>query len=278
MLIACYDFYEKRSQLMSKVWPDLSKMPDPNDSSRSQYRAIRCKPEEIAPNVIVPGDPMRAKFIAEEWLTDAKLIMVQREFHTYTGTYKNIPISVISTGIGCPSAAMVIQDLGKINCNYLIRVGTAGSCSAEIKPGDNVIGTGAVRDEGLTSKFLPLKYPAVSDIDVTNALLQASQKNSITVHKGVIHTSDAFNSPDLPTDIETAKQAGIKAFEMEASAVMMIGALNNIKTGCILSIDGYVMNISEGNVKPDSKACAEGLSGAIQSALDSFLILNSNDS
>jgi uridine phosphorylase len=134
---------------MSKVWPDLSKMPDPNDSSRSQYRAIRCKPEEIAPNVIVPGDPMRAKFIAEEWLTDAKLIMVQREFHTYTGTYKNIPISVISTGIGCPSAAMVIQDLGKINCNYLIRVGTAGSCSAEIKPGDNVIGTGAVRDEGL---------------------------------------------------------------------------------------------------------------------------------
>ena len=259
---------------MTKVWPDISNMPDPNDNIRSQYRALRCKPEEIAPNVIVPGDPLRAKLIATQWLSNARLIMVQREFHTYTGKYKDIPVSVISTGIGCPSAAMVMQDLGKLGCDNVIRVGTAGSCDSNVKPGDNVIGTGAIRDEGLTSKFLPLSYPSMADIGVVNALLESSAKQSVKIHTGLVHTSDAFSSPALVQDIELAKISGVKAFEMEASAVMLLAALYNIKAGCIFSIDGYVKNISEGNVKPNSKACERGIKSAIKSALDAIVILN----
>ena len=98
------------------------------------------------------------------------------------------------------------------------------------------------------------------------------------MHKGIIHTSDAFNSPDLPADIETARQAGIKAFEMEASAVMMIGALNNIKTGCILSIDGYVIIFLRVTLSLIQEPALKVFQETIQSALDSFLILNRNDS
>ena len=114
---------------MKKVWPEISDLPDPNDPLRAQFRALRCVPGEIASNVLVPGDPFRAAKIAKEWLDDAKLIQVQREFHSYTGTYKGLPVSVISTGIGCPGAAMVMQDLGKLDCQNVIRVGNAGSCN-----------------------------------------------------------------------------------------------------------------------------------------------------
>ncbi|MEC9415374.1 MAG: nucleoside phosphorylase [Pseudomonadota bacterium] len=259
---------------MTKAWPDLSDLPDPNDQTRSKYRALRCVPEEIAPNVLVPGDPMRANKIASNWLTDSRLVMVQREFHSYTGLYNGLPISVISTGIGCPSATMVMQDLAKLGCKHVIRVGTAGSCNKKIKPGHNVIGTAAVRDEGLTSKFLPLSYPAVANLEVINALQDASSKQSATIHSGVVHTSDAFSSPALSDDIILAKKSDVLAFEMEASAVLMIGALNKIKTGCIFSIDGFVENISDGDVKPDAQACDVGIKSAIKTALEAMIILN----
>jgi len=259
---------------MTKAWPETRNLPNPNDPARAEYRALRCVPGEIAPNVLVPGDPARAAKIASEWLTDSKLVMVQREFHSYTGKYKGIPVSVISTGIGCPSAAMVIQDLGKHGCKNVIRVGTAGSCNKSVKPGDNVIGTAAIRDEGLTKKFFPINYPAVADLMVTNALKQCSEKQQTTTHLGLVHTSDAFNSPDLESDIRVAQSAGVLAFEMEASAILMLSALNNIRAGCIFSIDGFVKNISHGDVKPDSKACDKGINSAIESALEAITILS----
>ena len=259
---------------MTKVWPETKDLPDPNDPARAQYRALRCIPGEIAPNVLVPGDPARAAKIASEWLTDARLVMVQREFHSYTGKYKGIPVSVISTGIGCPSAAMVIQDLGKHRCKNVIRVGTAGSCNKSVKPGDNVIGTAAVRDEGLTKKFFPSNYPAVADLVVTNALKKCGEKQQTTMHLGVVHTSDSFNSPELENDIRLAQIAGVLAFEMEAAAILMLGALHNIRAGCIFSIDGFVKNISDGDVKPDSKACDKGLNSAIETALEAIIILS----
>ena len=173
---------------MAAVWPDRSELPDPNDPARAAQRAVRCLPGEIAPNVLVPGDPARARRIADEWLTDAKLVMVQREFHSYTGSYQGVPVSVISTGVGSPGAAMVMQDLEKLGCETVIRVGTAGSCVEAVAPGDNVIGTAAVRDEGLTQKFVPPMYPATANMEVTNALREAGKKQPVSQHLGVVHT------------------------------------------------------------------------------------------
>lgn len=260
---------------MAKAWPDRAELPDPNDPERAAYRAVRCLPSEIAPNVLVPGDPARARRIANEWLTGARLVMVQREFHTYTGKYNGVPISVISTGVGSPGAAMVMQDLSLLGCENVVRVGTAGSCVEMVAPGDNVIGTAAVRDEGLTQKFLPPMYPATANLDVTNALRTAADKQSAPLHVGVVHTSDAFSSPALPRDIETSAYAGVLAFEMEAATVLTMAAISRIRAGCIFSIDGYVMNVAGGNVVPDVDARNRGIKCAIHTSLDALVSLAS---
>ena len=255
---------------MAAVWPDRSELPDPNDPARAAQRALRCLPGEIAPNVLVPGDPARARRIANEWLTDARLIMVQREFHSYTGTYEGVPVSVVSTGVGSPGAAMVMQDLEKLGCETVIRVGTAGSCVEAVAPGDNVIGTAAVRDEGLTLKFVPPMYPATANIDVTNALREAGSRQPVAQHVGVVHTSDSFRSPALERDIEISIYAGVLAFEMEAATVLTMAAISRIKAGCIFSIDGYVMNVAGGNVVPDTEARNRGIKCAIHTSLDAI--------
>ena len=258
---------------MTAVWPDRAELPDPNLPERAAYRAVRCLPGEIAPNVLVPGDPARAARIANEWLTDAKLVMIQREFHSYTGAYNGVPVSVISTGIGSPGAAMVMQDLAKLECDVVVRVGTAGSCVAEVKPGDNVIGTAAVRDEGLTRKFVPEIYPAVANLEVTNALCEAAAKQGTEIHTGVVHTSDSFRSPALESDIETSIYAGVLAFEMEAASVLTMAAVSRMRAGCIFSIDGYVANVAGGNVVPDVDARNRGIKSAIRSSLDAIVSL-----
>lgn len=258
---------------MTAVWPDRSELPDPDDPARAAFRAMRCLPEEVAPNALVPGDPARAARIASEWLTESRLVMVQREFHTYTGRYRGVPVSVVSTGIGGPGTAMVIQDLAKLGCRHAIRVGTAGSAQSAVEPGHNVIGIGAVRDEGVSHKFLPAKYPAVADLDVCNALrAAAAQRDSIT-HTGVVHTSDAFRAPSLKDEIETAMGAGILCFEMEAATVLTIARLEGVRAGCIFSIDGYVANVSKGDTVPDAEARDDGMRNAITSALDAIVAL-----
>lgn len=258
---------------MPTIWPDPATLPNSNEPGRAEFRATRCLPGEVAPNVLVPGDPARAARIATEWLDDAKPVMAQREFHTYTGSYQGVPVSVISTGIGGPGAAMVIQDLGKLGCRNVIRVGTAGSVNENVHPGDNVIGIGAVRDEGLSHKFLPAKYPAVANLDVTNALRDAAGNQDANVHVGVVHTSDAFRAPTLPEEIETAQYAGVMCFEMEAATVLTIANLEKLRAGCIFSIDGYVANVSDGNTTPDVDARNRGIHDAIKTALDAIVLL-----
>jgi uridine phosphorylase len=260
---------------MTSVWPDRSELPDANEPGRAECRAMRCLPGEVAPNVLVPGDPARAARIANEWLEDARPVMVQREFHTYTGHYQGTPVSVVSTGIGGPGAAMVIQDLARLGCRNVIRVGTAGSVNEDVNPGDNVIGIGAVRDEGLSHKFLPAKYPAVADLDVTNALRSASAQQNAAIHVGVVHTSDAFRAPSLPAEIETAMYAGVLCFEMEAATVLTIARLEKLRAGCIFSIDGFVANVSAGNTTPDVNARNQGIKDAIKTALDAIVLLES---
>lgn len=258
---------------MTAAWPDRAGLPDANDPARAECPALGCKQGELAPYVLVPGDPARAAHIATEWLTGGQLVMAQREFHSYTGSYRDVPMSVVSTGVGSPGAAMVMQDLSKLGCKVVIRVGTAGSCVKDVKPGDNVIGTAAVRDEGLTHKFVPAIYPAVANLEVINALCAAAANQHAHVHTGVVHTSDSFRSPALDADIETSAYAGVLAFEMEAATVLTIATLHEIKAGCIFSIDGYVRNVAGGNVTPDAQARDRGIESAIRVALDAMASL-----
>ncbi len=157
---------------------------------------------------------------------------------------------------------------------HWLRVGTAGSCVKEVKPGDNVVGIAAVRDEGLTRKFVPEIYPAVANLDVSNALRDAGAGKPTQIHTGVVHTSDSFRSPALEKDIEISIYAGVLAFEMEAATILTMAAIDGVKAGCIFSIDGYVANVAGGNVVPDVDARNRGIKSAIATSLDAIVSLS----
>ena len=247
-------------------------MPEVDDPERAKCRATRCLPGEIAESVLLPGDPARAAMIAEQWLDGAELVMANREFHSYTGTYKGVAVSVISTGLGSPGATMVVQDLPRLGVKAAIRVGTAGSATTDVKPGDVVIAIASVRDEGVSHQMIPAGYPAVADFVVCQSLHQAADQLNTKVHTGIVHTSDAFSSPDLAAVQIQYSAANVLAFEMEAAAVMVMAALNNTPLGCILSIDGYVKNVAAGDTTPDAQARDEGIQSAINIALEALVL------
>jgi uridine phosphorylase len=250
-------------------------LPDVNDPARTRCRAIRCLPGEIAPYVLLPGDPSRAERISREMLDDARLVMTNREFHSYTGSYRGIPVSVISTGLGSPGAAMVVNDLARLGVRVAIRVGTAGSGQPYVKPGDIVIATGAVRDDGVTHHHVPAIFPAVGHPDVLDALRRASRDvEGPAAHVGIVHTCDAFQSPRLNGELESLTRAGVLAYEMEASAVLIFGAIRGVAAGCILGIDGWVAHVQAGNVVPEVAARDRGVSRMLEVALRAVEILD----
>ena len=264
--------------MLEQMWKAaFEKRGEIDSAERSRCRATRCLPGEIAPYVLLPGDPGRALMIAQHWLTDARLVMANREFHSYTGTYKGLPVSVISTGLGSPGAAMVVQDLPKLNVKAAIRVGTAGTTDANIRPGHVLVATGAVRDEGSSKKHLPECFPAVADLNVTNALLTAGRKLTKQISYGIVATSDGFSYPTLAADRDLYGNVGVSAFEMEASAVMILGQVNRIAIGCILSIDGYIANVAQGNTQPSGAERDSGIQIAIQATLEAFVALAQAD-
>lgn len=252
-------------------------LPRIDDPTRALCRATRCLPGEISEYVLLPGDPARAAMIARDWFDDGELVMANREFHSYTGHYKGVRMSVISTGLGSPGAVMVVQDLPKLGVKAAIRVGTAGSAVATVKPGDLVIATGAVRDEGVSHKFVPAQFPSVPDAGLVESLCSVARESGAlqkpcTAHTGIVHTSDAFYCPNLKEEQERYAAAGVLAFEMEAAAVMLVAGINKLPAACILSIDGYVSNVAAGNTVPDSDARDRGIQNAIEIALESLLL------
>jgi DeoD family purine-nucleoside phosphorylase len=253
------------------AWNFINKdLPDVNLPERAQFRATRCLPGEIAPYVLLPGDPARAARIAEEWFDDGQLVVVNREFHSYTGTFKGLPVSVISTGLGSPGAAMVVQDLKPLGVKAAIRVGTAGSISSDVVPGDLVIGTSAVRDEGTSHKFIPPNYPATAHFGLTGELADAAKIADVKAHLGIVHTSDVFKGPALADEVRRYAEANVLAFEMEAATVLTLGALLSVPTACIFSIDGWVANVAQGDTVPDATARDRGIVNAITIALNAL--------
>ena len=149
-------------------------MVDYTEGSGRQYHT-GVGPQDIGKYVILPGDPKRCAKIAE-FLTDAKQVADNREFTTYTGTLDGVRVSVTSTGIGGPSAAIAIEELSKCGAHTFLRVGTCGGMQENILGGDLVIADGAIRMEGTSREYAPVEYPAVPDFTVTTALVQAAKK------------------------------------------------------------------------------------------------------
>ena len=220
-------------------------MIDYAEGSGKQYHT-GVGPEDIGKYVIMPGDPKRCAKIAE-FFDDAKLVADSREYVTYTGTRDGVKVSVTSTGIGGPSAAIAIDELSKCGAHTFVRIGTCGGMQEDVMGGDVVIATGAVRMEGTSREFAPIEYPAVANLDVTNALVAAAKSLNIRHHVGVVQCKDSFFGQHEPEvmpvsyELENKWQAwlrmGCLASEMESAALFIAGQFLRVRVGsCFLVV------------------------------------------
>ena len=165
------------------------------DASR-QYH-IQVAQGEVGRYVIMPGDPKRCVKIAK-YSGDPVLIADNREYITYTGTLDGVKVSVTSTGIGGPSAAIAMEELVRCGADTFLRIGTCGGMQTEVKSGDIVIATGAIRMEGTSREYAPIEFPAVPDLAVTNALVEAAKAKGYPFHAGVVQAKDSFYGQHEP--------------------------------------------------------------------------------
>jgi uridine phosphorylase len=227
---------------------------------------IRCKKGEVNKAVLLPGDIERADYIGTEFFQDSEKIVENREFHIHNGTYENKSVAVCSTGIGCMSAAIAIEELTNIGCKYFIRVGTCGSLSPQINPGDIIIVTGAVRGDGASKEYVPIEYPAVADYHSVAALRNRAKKENSDYKLGIIRTHDAFymESPfafgDYKRRVAIWAEAGVLAIENEASALFVIGSLRKVQVGAILVVAGNLTSGKKGEKEDLQKSVDKAIS------------------
>ncbi|MBR5646494.1 MAG: uridine phosphorylase [Treponema sp.] len=220
-------------------------MVDYTEGSGKQYHT-GVGPQDIGKYIILPGDPKRCSKIAEHF-ENARLVSDVREYVTYTGTLNGEKVSVTSTGIGGPSAAIAIEELSKCGAHTFIRTGTCGGMQENVLGGDIVIATGAVRMEGTSREFAPIEYPAVADIDCVNALISSAKEMNIPYHAGVVQCKDSFFGQHEPEvmpvsyELENKWQAwlrmGCLASEMESAALFIAGQFLRVRVGsCFLVV------------------------------------------
>lgn len=192
---------------------------------------------KIAERVIVCGDPRRAEKIASR-LNDVEVVAKSREYWTFNGTYKGTKVTVSSHGVGGNGASVSFEGLILGGAKVIIRVGTCGTLQTDMPQGQLIIATAACRDDGITSQFIPLSYPAIASIDVVNTMQETAKEINPDTRTGIITTSGLFYSGLLPTNNRLFAKAGVLAMENEASVLFVIASVRGIKAGCIIAADG----------------------------------------
>ena len=205
---------------------------------------IACVPGDVGRYCILPGDPGRCEAIAAHFDESYK-VQQNREFVTYTGTLLGEKVSVVSTGVGGPSAAIAMEELAAIGADTFIRVGTCGGIRLDVEADDVVIATGAIRMEGTSKEYAPIEFPAVSDFEVLCALVEAAKERAKERggkwHAGVVQCKDSFYgqhapgrmpvSYELENKWEAWKRLGTLASEMESAALFTIAAVLGVRCG-----------------------------------------------
>ncbi len=201
---------------------------------------IHCRSGDVGRYCILPGDPGRCASIAALF-DGAALVAQNREYTVYTGALLGEKVTVCSTGIGGPSAAIAMEELANIGADTFIRVGTCGGIDLSVQSGDIVVATGAVRQEGTSREYAPIEYPAVPDFGLTAALIDAARALGKTCHAGVVQCKDSFygqHSPgrmpvsaELLEKWEAWRRLGVKASEMESAALFTVAASRGVRCG-----------------------------------------------
>jgi uridine phosphorylase len=226
---------------------------------------IMCGVGDVARYALLPGDPRRVERIASH-LDMARKVGDYRGYVTYTGEAGGVGISACSTGIGCPSAAIVVEELMRIGVETFIRVGTTGSLQPGLDSGDIVLATAAVRGEGTSRSYVPVEYPAAASLDVTFALLDAAEELGVKVHPGIVLSTDAYYGGNEEA-LRKFGAVNVLSIEMEASTIFTLAALRGKRAGAIMVVDG---NLAEGTGKGEFEPGEKTgeLADKVQSSID----------
>ena len=197
---------------------------------------------QIGKYCIIPGDPGRCEKIAK-YLDNAKHLSMNREYNIWNGTLLGEKVSVCSTGIGGPSTAIAIEELFVCGADTFIRVGTCGGISIDVKSGDVVIASGAVRQDGTSHEYAPPEFPAVPNTEILFSLVSAAKESGLDYHTGVVQSKDSFYGQHSPTRMATSsallekweawKRLGVLASEMEASTLFTVAATLGARSGAL---------------------------------------------
>jgi len=231
---------------------------------------------------ILPGDPGRVEKIAS-YLENPRFYHQNREYTTWLGELENTTVMVMSTGMGGPSTAIAVEELYKTGVKNFIRIGTCGGMALPVTGGDLVIAMGAIRMEGTTKEYVPIEFPAVANLDVTNALVKAAKKLGAQWHAGIVQCKDSFygqHSPDrMPAGYELMNKweawikAGCLASEMESSTLYIVSQILGARAGCVLSVIWNQERERNGLSNPH----CHDTSLAIQAAVEAVRILMQGD-
>ena len=246
-----------------------------------QYH-LQIQKGDVGRYVILPGDPGRCEKIAS-YFDNPKKIAENREYVTYTGFLDGEKVSVTSTGIGGPSASIAMEELVRCGADTFLRVGTCGGIDLEVKGGDLVAATGAIRMEGTSREYAPIEFPAVSDLEVANAIVSAAKNLGYTCHAGVVQSKDSFygqHDPELmPVSYELLnkweawKRLGCKASEMESAALFIVAAHLHVRCGAAF----LVMGNQERQAKGMENIIVHDTEASVKTVVEALRILIKND-
>ncbi len=216
------------------------------ESNGKQYH-IQLERGDVGKYVLLPGDPGRCEPISRLF-DNPRHVATNREYVTYTGTLDGVPVSVTSTGIGCPSAAIALEELVRCGADTFIRVGTSGHIQKDIRSGELAIISAAIRDEGTSRHYMPIEFPAIADIDVVLALQAAAKKTGAIHRTGITQSKDSFYGQHEPERMGVAKDllerwkaweiGGALCSEMEASALFVIASMLRVRAGGVMMVHG----------------------------------------
>lgn len=230
---------------------------------------------DVGRYVLLPGDPGRCEPIARLF-DNPRHVATNREYVSYTGELDGTPVSVVSTGIGCPSTTIAVEELLKVGADTFIRVGTSGSIQEDTPSGQLAIVTAAIRDEGTTTHYLPMEFPAVASGQVVDALAEAGRRTGANTRCGITQSKDSFFGEVEPERMPMASQllnrwaawrrGGAICSEMEAAALFIISSIQGARAGGIMHMMGQ-----GADTDPDRKLL-------LSTAVESLRVLIQQDS
>lgn len=230
---------------------------------------ISAQPGEFAEAILLPGDPLRAQFIAETYFSDVKQVNAVRNMLGFTGVYKDMPVSVMGTGMGIPTASIYVSELiDEYDVKRLVRVGSCGGIGSDVAIRDVIIATGASTDSSVNrARYSGWDYAAIADFDLAQTAAGAARAAGLTVKVGNVHSADLFYNPN-PEAFEVMDRMGVLAVEMEAAGIYGAAAERRARALTILTVSDHV-------VTGDSTTSDErerGFGQMVEIALEGLLI------